>query len=1025
MSLKSQNRPASLSEVTEDVELQSLSQTTCSPYPLEPLHQKTTQVGSAVNAPPAPAIPVTNFGPPTNKGHPNASSAPSPVQPESSQPEGLHTPLIDGSESAHPSSVLHPASSPSPFLNISGLLTTLMKPAHFPLLRSSPAAGTGSYGALPIAGGGESSYAGSSLSTSTTSAEHDGRDSDENEVTGGELLGEPGIKRRGKRKENANHTASAHDPDSEGNSFVAGFHGVDGAEDGGATVESDGEGEEDENDPMDNSPYPEVRASVPATDDLSLSINTPRMWTLSILFSLIGSATNLFFSLRYPSISITPVIALLLAHPLGKLWDQLFPEPDGSTWDEEKGKLGKLRLWLGQGRWNRKEHCCVYISSNVSFGFAFATDVIVEQTKFYKQDLGIWYQILLTLSTQILGYTFAGLTRQWLVYPGGMIWPGTLMSTAMFTTLHGEENKPANGWKISRWKFFIVVFIGAFTWYFVPGLLMPALSYFNVVTWFAPKSVVVANLFGVATGLGMFPLTFDWAQISYIGSPLMTPFWAAANVIAGLIIVIWVIAPVLYYTNVLYSGFMPILSSVVFDNTGNAYDVTRVLTADYKFDEVAYKQYSRLFMPITYVLSYGLQFAALTALVTHTFCWHGKDIWKQWGRVRREYNASRNARSTSNTTGTYAPIPETRSRTSVRRRRSSLEQEWDEQMDREDVHMRLMRRYEEAPTSWYLATFVVMTAVGMFVVEYYPIYLPWYGLLLALAVCTVFFIPIGIVMAITNQQSSLFLVCQLICGTVFPGLPVANMVFVTYGYITSTQGLKFASDLKLGHYMKIPPRLLFNVQMVATLVSSLTQIGVLNWMFRNITGICTPEAMHGFTCPIARVHFNGSILWGVIGPQRFFGTKELYRPLVWAFAIGAVAPPMLWAIWKWTGGRKGSWAWLRKVSLPVAFGSLSWIPPATGLNFSAWAIVCFIFNHYLRRRAAAWWGKYTMTLSAALDASLAFGLVVIFFGFVYPGWMDSFTWWGTEIYKGGCDWQACSWLDPKSEKGGKFGPRIW
>lgn len=66
------------------------------------------------------------------------------------------------------------------------------------------------------------------------------------------------------------------------------------------------------------------------------------------------------------------------------------------------------------------------------------------------------------------------------------------------------------------------------------------------------------------------------------------------------------------------------------------------------------------------------------------------------------------------------------------------EQEWDEVMDREDVHMRLMRRYEEAPTSWYLITFVTMTAVGMFVVEYYPIYLPWYGLLLALGVCTVF-----------------------------------------------------------------------------------------------------------------------------------------------------------------------------------------------------------------------------------------------------------------------------------------------
>ena len=79
----------------------------------------------------------------------------------------------------------------------------------------------------------------------------------------------------------------------------------------------------------------------------------------------------------------------------------------------------------------------------------------MEQTHFYHQNPGVTYQILLTLSTQILGYTFAGLTRQWLVYPGAMIWPGTLMSTAMFTTLHGEENQVANGWRISRFKFFV------------------------------------------------------------------------------------------------------------------------------------------------------------------------------------------------------------------------------------------------------------------------------------------------------------------------------------------------------------------------------------------------------------------------------------------------------------------------------------------------------------------------------------------------------------------------------------------
>ena len=75
-----------------------------------------------------------------------------------------------------------------------------------------------------------------------------------------------------------------------------------------------------------------------------------------------------------------------------------------------------------------------------------------------------------------------------------MIWPGTLMSTAMFTAMHKYENKVANGWKISRYRFFMIVWVCAFAWYFLPGLLMPALSYFNVVTWFAPKNVVVANL---------------------------------------------------------------------------------------------------------------------------------------------------------------------------------------------------------------------------------------------------------------------------------------------------------------------------------------------------------------------------------------------------------------------------------------------------------------------------------------------------------------------------------------------------
>ncbi|KAF2107917.1 OPT oligopeptide transporter protein-domain-containing protein [Lophiotrema nucula] len=798
----------------------------------------------------------------------------------------------------------------------------------------------------------------------------------------------------------------------------------------------------------DNSPYAQVRASVAATDDITLSINTPRMWTLSILFAILGSSTNLFFSLRYPSVGITPIIALLLVHPLGGLWDQVLKRSNdpkevfingslqyderlsgdsnltnGATSSSEPGALRaqlsrkrRLRLWLAQGRWNEKEHCCVYISSNVSFGFAFATDVIVEQTKFYHQDLGVVYQMLLTLSTQILGYALAGLTRQYLVRPSGMIWPGTLVSTSMFTALHKEKNKPADGWNISKSKFFVVVFLGSVAFYFLPGLLFPALSYFSVVTWFAPKNVVVANLFGIASGLGLFPMTFDWAQIAYIGSPLVTPFWAALNIFGGLLVVMWIIAPLMYYANVMYSAYMPILSVLVFDNKGKPYDVSRILTDEFVFDKNAYESYSRVFLPITYVLSYALQFAALTALLSHTALWHGKDIMRQWRRswveIRRPAATGYEPLS-AGSGGNGRPASPRVVRTSTQ-----SEPDLEDLLSSEDVHNRLMRRYDDVPIIWYLLTGLSMAAIGIFVVEYYPIHLPWYGLLLAVGLATVLFVPIGIVMAITNQQSSIYLICQLICGVVFPGRPVANMVFTTYGYITSTQGLKFSADLKLGHYMKIPPKILFNLQLSATIISSLTQIGVLNWMLAFIPGICTSDAINGFICPIARVHFNGSILWGVVGPRRFFGPGALYRPLVWAFLFGFICPFLLWL-----PARKNRKSILRKVNPAVVFGSLSWIPPATGLNFSVWAIVCYIFNYEIRRKKPAWWRKYNMTLSAALDSGLAVGVVIIFFGIVFPGWMDGFKWWGTEVYKQGCDWQACSYKQVPD--GRQFGPHKW
>ena len=67
---------------------------------------------------------------------------------------------------------------------------------------------------------------------------------------------------------------------------------------------------------------------------------------------------------------------------------------------------------------------------------------------------------------------------------------------------------------------------------------------------------MINQLFGVATGLGMSVINFDWTQIAYIGSPLMVPWWAQVHIFAGFVIFYWILCPILYYNNVRVHPFL-------------------------------------------------------------------------------------------------------------------------------------------------------------------------------------------------------------------------------------------------------------------------------------------------------------------------------------------------------------------------------------------------------------------------------------------------------------------------------------
>jgi OPT family small oligopeptide transporter len=439
---------------------------------------------------------------------------------------------------------------------------------------------------------------------------------------------------------------------------------------------------------------------------------------------------NQFFSLRQPSVTISALVAQLLAFPVGCAWAKWMP-------------LGILNP---DRHFNIKEHGLITIMANVSIGSAAATQIIEAVVKFYHMPSHGGFEVLLCVTTQLFGFGLAGMAARWLVTPASMIWPQVLSNAALLTTLHSRENAIADGWRITRLRFFLVVFLVGAIWYFAPGYLFTGLSTFSFICWIVPSNVVVNQLFGQITGLGMSVLTFDWAQVVYANqSPLLVPFWAGLNVMGSFALFFWLICPIVYYTNTWYSAYMPLLNSNTFDNMGNTYDPSRIMSPDGSVNQTAYREYSPMFLPAGYAITFGVAFANLTGIFVHIGLYHGRDLWQQWKGTNKQ-----------------------------------------------DVHARLMSVYPTVPWWWFAGVTVLMFVLSVVTNEVWHTGLPVWAVLVAFVLPTVYFIPVGVIKALTNISSNqLNLLSEFIGGYAFLGKPLANMVFKFYGYVAVQQGLEY------------------------------------------------------------------------------------------------------------------------------------------------------------------------------------------------------------------------------------------
>ncbi|WXC46223.1 hypothetical protein QX201_005916 [Fusarium graminearum] len=724
-----------------------------------------------------------------------------------------------------------------------------------------------------------------------------------------------------------------------------------------------------------NSPYPEVRAVVSNKDDPSTPAGTIRAWTIGLLFVVLQSFVNQLFSVRQPSIRLQAPVIQLLSYPLGKAWEKWLPVGEFTLFGSQ--------VQLNPGKFNQKEHMLISIMANVSTSLPHSRYIIFTSwlKKYFDlpfaADFG--FQICLSLSMNLLGFGLAGLVRRFLVYPSFCIWPRSLATVALNQSLHNESgNSSVLGpfkkiYSMTRYRFFMLSFAAMFVWFWFPDLIVSALSLFNWLAWISPNNFNLAAITGVSKGLGFNPLpTFDWNIATYYIDPLLVPFHVTFNMFLGAVLGgITIIA--MYWNNTYNTGYLPINTNTMFDNTGAKYNVSSILDDRGLLDVEKYQAYSQVHIAASIYF-----FAVYSAVISYAAIYHWNDIKLGFVSLYQSFKKD-----------------------------SKVNQF-------KDVHTKLMEKYREVPEWWYMILNIVGVAFGVASVAAWPTNTSVGTVFFGLALAVIFTVPTGIIFATTGIEVEFNVLAEFIGGAWQPGNALAMNFFKGFGYVTVAHALDFANDLKLGHYLKIPQRQTFWCQTVATIVSAVVCTGVMNFQIRNIPDICESGQKDRFTCPGVESYFTAAVLFGSLAPQRVFGQGGMYTALLAAFPVGLAFP----VLYYYATRNLPKTHFLTKLHPVVLFSgghiwspyNLAYVWPAVIPGWISWVIV--------RKRYLAFWAKYNYVLSAAWQTGIALSAVVIFFAVSYHG--ASVNWIGNHA-DSGCEANACTRL--KLPEGEIFGPQ--
>ncbi|KAJ3067787.1 hypothetical protein HDU98_009025 [Podochytrium sp. JEL0797] len=719
--------------------------------------------------------------------------------------------------------------------------------------------------------------------------------------------------------------------------------------------------------------YDIVDAIVSKTDDPLQPVLTFRVIVLGGLFAVVLAVVNTVFSFRSTQFFINPYFTLLVAYPLGNL---MYWTTSMRTYTLP---YFRWRFTLNPGPFTFKEHCLIFIFARTGSDPSYSLYNVITQKYILGQNISLFWCIVFTLATQLLGYGIAGLGRRFLIRPTAMLWPGVLGTVVTLNSMHNptddsqkssdpnDDTSSIDKKHMSKGTFFWLCGLGMFVYQFLPSYAAPMLGAVSVLCYLPiPYSQTLHLLGSARQGVGMLSLSFDWIVIGQV-APIISPLWASLNQIFGLWLFCWIITPILWFNNAF--GADQILGSNRFqgpNGTGqfplsqalntatlfnkNGLAISPLLLVNQGNQSVTLNQQAYdANAPIYITTFYAVQIMAImmvfSSAITHAGLWYGRDIW------HRVSNA-------------VADLDDT------------------------DIHCQHMDQYNQVPETWYLTIVYTSLLLALSACTWGGFDLPWWGVLLAFSLSLITIIPIGLIEAVSGQRVFTNVEAELLFGFILPGRINALMSFKTLCYTGTNQALNFLGDLKLGHYVKVPPRVMFGVQVVATVVCAvvnvLVAVVVYQWIGVDVMNNNPPVGWnaYGYT-----LFLSSGAIWGTIGTEKFFGPGSTYFPCLFGFLIGLVAPLIpyfLHALFP-----RANFNLINFPLIATFYGLIG----STRSDLVTPLIVAVGVNFFAKRYTPGWWSRYAFVMSSAFDMGSGLAVFVTLFVLVVGGKQAKMPFW--------------------------------